>query len=129
MDPRWPVMLQLGVVLLQLIPIAWLSCHLIEKPTLRLKPRRPLRQRTGRQRDVSHDRATEVPGDIGAVQHAAAGSGDHGLRTALHAQLAESRGEVRLDGADLEREAPTDAFVRKPFGDELHDLGLTRAER
>ncbi len=42
LDPKLPAMLQLGVVLLQVIPIAWLSCRLVETPALRCKPRRPV---------------------------------------------------------------------------------------
>ncbi len=45
LDPRRPVALQLGVVLLQVIPIAWLSYRLIEAPALRAKPRRRWRKR------------------------------------------------------------------------------------
>jgi peptidoglycan/LPS O-acetylase OafA/YrhL len=41
LDPHTPIALQLAVVLLQVIPIAWLSCRLIEAPALRCKPRRP----------------------------------------------------------------------------------------
>ena len=41
LDQRLPVALQLGVVLLQVIPIAWLSYRFVEAPALRMKPPRP----------------------------------------------------------------------------------------
>lgn len=41
LNPQLPVMLQLAVVLMQVIPIAWLSRRLIEEPALRYRPARP----------------------------------------------------------------------------------------
>ena len=57
LDPRSPALLQLAVVLLQVIPIAWLSYRFIEAPALRCKPRRPDRatdpETSGGLRDLS----------------------------------------------------------------------------
>ena len=43
LDPHLPAMLQLAVILLQVIPIAWLSYRFIEAPALHCKPPRPSR--------------------------------------------------------------------------------------
>jgi peptidoglycan/LPS O-acetylase OafA/YrhL len=48
LDPHLPLAAHLAVVMVQVIPIAWLSCRLIEAPALRYKPRRPVtRQEVG----------------------------------------------------------------------------------
>jgi peptidoglycan/LPS O-acetylase OafA/YrhL len=43
LDPKLPAMLQLAIVLLQVLPIAWLSYRFVEAPALRCKPPRPAR--------------------------------------------------------------------------------------
>lgn len=47
LDPHRSTALQLAIVLLQVVPIAWLSCHLIEAPALGAKPKRPTTDRVG----------------------------------------------------------------------------------
>ncbi len=41
LDPSTPLFAQLAIVLVQVLPIAWLSYRAIEAPALRWKPRRP----------------------------------------------------------------------------------------
>jgi peptidoglycan/LPS O-acetylase OafA/YrhL len=41
LDPRTPLPLQLAVVLVQVVPLAWLSWRFVEAPALRRKPAKP----------------------------------------------------------------------------------------